>query len=121
MAMVLVVEDTLTQAEIMARTLRKAGYSTVSVTSGEDARVKIGEQKPDAIVLDVVLPGESGFELCRDLKRDPETRSIPVILCSTKNTEIDRFWGIKQGADSYLAKPFAGEELVKVLQAVMSR
>jgi two-component system, chemotaxis family, response regulator PixH len=119
MAIVLVVEDTLTHAEIMAGTLRQAGYSTISVTSGEDARLKIDEQKPDAIVLDVVLPGESGFELCRDLKKNPETRNIPVILCSTKNTEIDRFWGIKQGADSYLAKPFAGEELLRALRTVI--
>lgn len=93
MATILVVEDTLTQAEIITGTLRKAGYNTVLVCSSEDAKTKITQQKPDAILLDIVLPGESGFELCRELKENPETRNIPIVMCSTKNGEMDKFGG----------------------------
>jgi len=119
MTTILVVEDTLTQAEIITGTLRKAGYNTVLVGSSEDAKVKIIEQKPDAIVLDVVLPGESGFELCRELKENPETRGIPVVMCSTKSGEMDKFWGLKQGASSYITKPIDTEELVRALKLVV--
>lgn len=120
MATVLVVEDTLTQAEIITGALRKAGFSTIAVTSSEDARIKISQQKPDAIVLDVVLPGESGFELCRDLKENPETRSIPIVICSTKSGEIDKFWGMKQGASHYLTKPIDPDELLRAVRLVVS-
>jgi two-component system, chemotaxis family, response regulator PixH len=119
MATILVVEDTLTQSEIMTGALRKAGFSAIAVTSSEDAKVKIHQQKPDAIILDVVLPGESGFELCRELKKNPETKHIPVIMCSTKNGEMDRFWGIKQGADSYLTKPINTDELVRTVKLMI--
>ncbi|MCU0571149.1 MAG: response regulator [Oculatellaceae cyanobacterium Prado106] len=120
MATILVIEDTLTQAEIMTGALRQAGFSTIAVTSSEDAKLKIDQQKPDAIVLDVVLPGASGFEFCRELKGNPNTRSIPVIMCSTKDGEMDRFWGIKQGADSYLTKPINTEELVRTVKLMVS-
>lgn len=120
MTTVLVIEDTLTDAEIITGTLRKAGFTAIAVTSSEDAKVKIGQQKPDAIVLDVVLPGISGFELCRELKENPTTASIPVVLCTTKNTEMDKFWGMKQGASSFVSKPINAEELVKAVRSVMN-
>jgi two-component system, chemotaxis family, response regulator PixH len=119
MATVLVVEDTLTQAEIITGTLRKAGYNTVLADSSEDARVKLTQQKPDAIVLDVVLPGESGFELCRELKENPETCNIPVVLCSTKSGEMDKFWGLKQGAASYITKPIDTDELLRAMKLIV--
>lgn len=118
MATILVVEDTLTQAEIITGTLRKAGFTAISVPSSEDAKVKIEQQKPDAIVLDVVLPGVSGFEFCRELKDDPSTANIPVVLCTTKNSEMDRFWGMKQGASSFVTKPINEEELVNAVKSV---
>jgi two-component system, chemotaxis family, response regulator PixH len=117
MATILVVEDTLTESEIITGTLRKAGFTTIAVANSEDAKAQILRQKPDAILLDIVLPGESGFELCRALKENPETASIPIILCSTKNGEMDKFWGMKQGASSYITKPIIGEELVKACMA----
>lgn len=119
MATILVVEDTLTEAEIITGTLRKAGFTAMAAGSSEEARTKIGQQKPDAIVLDVVLPGISGFEFCRELKDDPATASIPVVLCTTKNTEMDRFWGLKQGAASFVAKPIDEAELLKAVKSVM--
>jgi Response regulators consisting of a CheY-like receiver domain and a winged-helix DNA-binding domain len=115
MSTVLVVEDTLTQAEIIAGTLRNAGYTVQVATSGEDAKLKIAQQKPNLIVLDVVLPGESGFELCRELKDKSETKDIPIVMCSTKSGEMDKFWGIKQGAAAYLTKPVNPDELVRTV------
>ncbi|MBE9029980.1 response regulator [filamentous cyanobacterium LEGE 11480] len=119
MATVLVVDDTLTEIEIITKTLQAAGFSTITANSSEVAKLKINEQRPDAIVLDIVLPGESGFELCRELKDDPATSTIPVILCSTKDSEMDKFWGLKQGAASYLTKPIVGEDLVRTMQALV--
>lgn len=119
MATILVVDDTLTQIEIITKTLQAAGFSTITANSSEVAKLKINEQPPDAIVLDVVLPGESGFELCRELKENPKTASIPVILCSTKDSEMDKFWGMKQGAASYLTKPIVAEELVRTMQSLV--
>jgi two-component system, chemotaxis family, response regulator PixH len=109
MATILVVDDTLTEIEIITKTLQAAGFSTITANSSEVAKLKINEQRPDAIVLDIVLPGESGFELCRELKDNPSTAGIPVILCSTKNSEMDKFWGLKQGASSYLTNASTGE------------
>jgi two-component system, chemotaxis family, response regulator PixH len=113
MATVLIVEDTNTEAEIIGGTLRGAGFVTIRAVSSEDAKTKLSEQKPDLIILDVVLPGESGFELCRELKEAPNTQMIPIILCSTKNTEMDKFWGMKQGASSYLTKPIVAADLIR--------
>ncbi|MCA1904585.1 MAG: two-component system response regulator [Cyanobacteria bacterium M5B4] len=119
MATILVVEDTMTQAEVIGGTLRSAGYDVIVATSSEDAKVKLAQQKPNLMVLDVVLPGESGFELCRELKENADTKDIPVVLCSTKSGEMDRFWGMKQGAAAYLAKPVDTEELVRTVKMLI--
>ncbi len=119
MATVLVVEDTLTQAEIISGTLRKAGYDVIVATSSEEAKAKLAQQKPNLLVLDVVLPGESGFEFCRELKSNSETKDIPIVLCSTKSGEMDKFWGMKQGAAAYLTKPIDTEELVRTVKMLI--
>ncbi|ELS32575.1 MULTISPECIES: response regulator transcription factor [Pseudanabaena] len=119
MSTILVVEDTMTQAEIIIGSLRNAGFNTILAMSGDEARTKIGQQKPSAIVLDVVLPNESGFELCRDLKDKPTTKDIPIILCSTKSGEMDKFWGMKQGASAYLTKPVDIDELVRTIRLLV--
>jgi len=116
MTTILVVEDTLTETEIITKCLQKAGFNTIAVTSSEEAKIKIAQQRPDAIVLDVVLPKESGFELCRELKENEATKSIPIVMCSTKSGEMDKFWGMKQGASSYLTKPIVQEELVRIVK-----
>jgi two-component system, chemotaxis family, response regulator PixH len=116
MSTVLIVEDTLTEAEIITSTLKGAGFTTVLAKSSEDAKAILNQQKPDLIVMDVVLPGESGFELCRELKEKPETKDIPIVMCSTKSGEMDKFWGMKQGASSYLTKPIDPAELVRTVK-----
>lgn len=116
---VLVVEDGLTDMEILSRYLQQAGYSVIGATSSEEAQVKIDSTKPDLIFLDVILPGKSGFEICRELKNNPDTSKIPVVFCSTKNSDVDKIWGNMLGAEGYLSKPINQEELVLVLKQLL--
>jgi chemotaxis family two-component system response regulator PixH len=115
LSIVLVVEDGLTDTEIISRYLQKAGFFVICVTSGEEAQQKLQQQKPDLILVDIILPGQSGFELCRDLKTNPNTSQIPVVMCSTKNTGVDKMWGAMLGADAYLSKPVRQDELIGVV------
>lgn len=112
---VLVVEDSLTQRQVLTLYLQKAGLAVVSVKSSEEAQSSLSVQKPDLIILDVILPGQSGFELCRELKADPSTSQIPVVICSTKNTDVDKMWGNMLGADAYLPKPVDDKELMQTI------
>jgi len=118
---VLVVEDTLTDRSVLVGCLQKAGFFVLTAGSSEEAVDRIQQQKPDVIVLDVVLPGRSGFELCRDLKGEEKTSMIPIVLCSTKDTAMDKFWGKKQGAEGYVTKPVDQEELVRTVMSVLRR
>ena len=119
MRTVLIVEDSLVQLQILTGYLQQAGLSVVSVTNGEEMLDKLIKHKLDLIILDVILPGQSGFELCRELKADPQTQQIPVVLCSTKNTEVDKMWGNMLGADAYLPKPVDRLELIQLVQKLM--
>ena len=112
---VLVVEDGLADREIISQYLQQAGYFVVSAKSGEEAEEKLHENKPDVIFLDVILPGQSGFEMCRELKKNPQTSKIPVVICSTKNSDADKIWGKILGADAYLSKPIDQAELMSTL------
>ena len=119
MRTVLIVEDSLLQTQVLTRYLQQAGLGVVSVTSGEEVQDKLTKHKLDLIILDVILPGQSGFELCRELKTDPHTCQIPVVICSTKNTEVDKMWGNMLGADAYLPKPVDRLELIQLVQKLM--
>ncbi|MBW4662295.1 MAG: response regulator [Drouetiella hepatica Uher 2000/2452] len=115
MTTVLLVEDSLTETELLTRYLRQAGLTVVSVTNGEEAQLKFQIHNPDLVLLDVILPGQSGFELCRKLKTSSKTRHIPVVICSTKDTEADKLWGSMLGADAYLPKPVDSKELINLV------
>jgi CheY-like chemotaxis protein len=108
----LVVDDSSLAREVIAKYLHQSGFRVLTASSGEEAIEQISKYKPNIIILDVVLPGRSGFALCRDLKATAETTNIPIILFSNKKTNVDRFWGLKQGADAYLSKPVTEEELL---------
>ncbi|WP_421656774.1 response regulator [Leptothermofonsia sp. ETS-13] len=118
MGTILIVEDTPSEMELISHYLRQSGYSVVGAVSAKEALSRAIELKPDVIITDVVMPGMSGFELCRSLKKHPLTEHVPVILCTSKSQEIDRLWGMKQGASAYLTKPFTSEQLVRVVQSV---
>jgi chemotaxis family two-component system response regulator PixH len=119
MATALVVDDTVTEREILKSFLTEAHFDVVIAITGEEALEKAGSTNPNVIILDVVLPGKSGFEVCRELKEQDATKNIPVIICSTKNTEMDKFWGLKQGADGYVTKPVNKEELLEAVKKLV--
>ncbi|MBE7380073.1 MAG: response regulator [Leptolyngbya sp. SIO1E4] len=115
---ILIVEDTPSEMELMRCYLLEDGYTVIGAATAQEAIDKAVELNPAAIVTDVVMPGMSGFELCRSLKKAPATANIPVIICSSKNQEIDRLWGMKQGADAYITKPFTQSQLVRAVKSV---
>lgn len=115
---ILIVEDTPSEMELMSHYLRDSGYNVIGATTAKEAIDKAVTLKPFVIVTDVVMPGMSGFELCRSLKKKNETANIPVVICSSKDQEIDRLWGMKQGADAYITKPFTQEQLIRAVKSV---
>jgi two-component system, chemotaxis family, response regulator PixH len=120
MNQVLIVEDSKTEMEKLKRCLEGSGYSVQGVTSGEEAELRVKQQRPSLILLDVILPGESGFELCRKLKDDPATKSIPVVIYSTKDKEMDRTWGNMSGADAYLSKSVDEQVLLQTVNQLLN-
>ncbi len=117
----LIVEDSLTEAEIISSCLKLGGIDVQLAKSGEEALEKLGSSSPDIIILDVVLPGCSGFELCRTLKSESKTSAIPVLMCSTKGSDMDKFWGMKQGADAYLPKPIDQALFIQTVRDLINR
>ncbi len=119
MSKVLVVDDSLMDRRVLSSYLTEAGLTVLDVESAEEAMEKIADYQPQLIVLDVVMGGKSGFEFCRNLKSDQNTKPIPVILCSSKSTEADKMWGDVVGADAYITKPVNRDELLgKVEQLI---
>ena len=112
----LIVEDSQTDLQIMSSCLGQNGYDVVKAANHDEALSQIEQQPFNLIILDVVLPDRSGFELCRQLKQEEATKNIPIVICSTKNSDLDKFWGMKQGADAYLTKPIDTDELTRTLQ-----
>lgn len=115
----LIVEDSQADLQIMSSCLGENGFEVFKATSHQEAIAQIEKQLFNLIVLDVVLPDRSGFELCRQLKQEEKTRETPVIICSTKDSDLDKFWGMKQGADAYLTKPLDPNELTRTLEQVV--
>jgi twitching motility two-component system response regulator PilH len=115
---VLIVDDSATDAHLMSEILKKNGYNVSTATSGEEGIAKAKKEKPDLILMDIVMPGMSGFEATRSITRDPETASIPVIICSTKGQETDKAWGLRQGAKDYLVKPVQEKVLLEKLKTL---
>jgi two-component system, chemotaxis family, response regulator PixH len=118
MTTALIVEDVQTDLLILTNYLETIGWQVVSAGSGEDALTYLKNNQPDIVFLDVILPGRSGFDICRTIKARAETKKIPVAICSSKSTDMDRFWGLKQGADFYLGKPVEREEFLSVIQKI---
>ena len=109
---VLVVDDSPTNRHVAVTLLQKEGYAVTTAADGEEALEKVATLRPPLVVLDIVLPKMNGYQVLRHLKTTPETRNIKVILVSSKDQESDRFWGLKQGADDYIAKPYPDEALI---------
>jgi twitching motility two-component system response regulator PilH len=115
---VLIVDDSPTERFFLTDVLRKQGYEVITAESGEQGVAVAKQEMPDLILMDVVMPGLNGFQATRQLSRNPETQSIPVIMCTTKGQETDRVWGMRQGAIDYLVKPVVAEELIAKVKAL---
>jgi twitching motility two-component system response regulator PilH len=115
MAKVMVVDDAYSDLKLMESILRGAGHDVVSLSDGETLEDHLQAERPDVLLLDIVMPRRNGYEILRALRRDARTRQTPVVLVSSKNQESDRAWGRKQGADEYLAKPFTSEQLLTMV------
>lgn len=116
---VLVVEDSPTQREMITDLLKGSGLTVMVASDGMEALQQIQLSCPDLVVLDVVMPKMNGYEVCRRLKTDPKTQNIPVIMCSSKSEEFDRYWGMKQGADAYIVKPYQPKELLITIKQLL--
>ncbi len=115
---VLVIDDMQSQLQLLANYLERAGYRVSTAQSGAIALEKIKLDKPDIIVTDLVMPDLSGLELCRELKRIPETAHIPIIACTNKDRKMDQSWAMKQGIAVYVTKPCTETQLVDAVRSV---
>ena len=119
--LVLIVEDEAALVTMLRYNLEKEGFAVCEAGDGEEALVQIAERKPDVVLLDWMLPLVSGIEVCRQIRRSPASRSLPVVMLTARGEEGDRVRGLNSGADDYVVKPFSPTELIARLRAVMRR
>lgn len=115
---VLIVDDSKTELLMLSDLLTKSGFAVRTADCAEEAVKRLAEQKPDLILMDVVMPGQNGFQLTRAISRDPQYADVPIIMCTSKNQETDRVWGMRQGARDYITKPVDGKELLSKISAL---
>ncbi len=121
MKTVLVVEDSRTDQRLIMALLQQVGLNVFCVDSAESALSWLASNpQPDLIVLDIVMPGLNGFDLCRQLRSDPDFENTSIIFCSSKDQEFDQFWALRQGGNAYITKPFAPLDLVKTVCSYLS-
>ena len=109
---ILVVDDSKAELHVLSELLFKRGYAVRTAENGDEALKRLAEDKPDLILMDVVMPGQNGFQLTRTITRDPRYAGLPVILCTSKNQETDKVWGLRQGAKDYVVKPVQADDLI---------
>jgi twitching motility two-component system response regulator PilH len=114
---ILLVDDSKTELFHLSDILAKRGYSVRTAENGDEALRRLAEDKPDLILMDVVMPGQNGFQLTRKITRDPRWSDVPVIMCTSKNQETDKVWGMRQGARDYIVKPVDADELLAKLKS----
>ncbi|HEX4926757.1 MAG TPA: response regulator [Burkholderiales bacterium] len=115
---ILVVDDSPTDRQYLSEILSKSGFKVATAESAEDAMAKLRTSRPDLVLMDVVMPGQNGFQATRALSRDESTKSIPIILCSSKGQETDKVWGLRQGARDYVVKPVNPADLLAKIAAL---
>lgn len=119
MSTVLLVEDSLTQREMISDLLKGNGLNVIVAGDGVEALEQVRSSSPDLIVLDIIMPRMNGYEVCRQLKANSQTQNLAVVMCSVKKDEVDRYWGMKQGADAYISKPFHPQELIGTVKQLL--
>ncbi len=119
--LVMIVEDEAPLVTLLRYNLEKEGFGVCEAANGEEALVQIAERKPDVVLLDWMLPLVSGIEVCRQIRRSPQSRSLPIIMLTARGEEADKIRGLNSGADDYITKPFSPNELVARVRAVIRR
>lgn len=119
MARILIVDDSPTEMYKLTGMLEKHGHEVLKAENGADGVALARQEKPDAVLMDIVMPGLNGFQATRQLSKEQDTKDIPVIMITTKDQETDKVWGTRQGAKGYLTKPVDEETLIKTLNAVL--
>ena len=114
---ILVVDDSPTDRQYLSDILTKSGYKVTTANSAEEALAKVKQSAPDLVLMDVVMPGQNGYQATRQLTKDDATKHIPVIICTTKGQETDKLWGMRQGARDYIVKPVDPTELMAKIRA----
>jgi twitching motility two-component system response regulator PilH len=114
---ILLVDDSKTELHYLSDLLGKRGYAVRTAENGEEAMRRLTEDRPDLILMDVVMPGQNGFQLTRAITRDTRFADVPVIMCTSKALETDKVWGMRQGACDYVVKPVNGEELIAKIKS----
>ncbi|MGH8206280.1 MAG: response regulator [Steroidobacteraceae bacterium] len=120
MALILIVDDSPTEVHVMQKALEGHGYRTAIAADGAEAVRLARQMHPDLIFMDIVMPGINGYQATRALVSDPDTRSIPIVMVTSKGQDADRVWGLKQGAVDYLIKPVSPDQLVEKAQATLA-
>ena len=115
---ILIVDDSKTELMFMTDLLTKSGFAVKTAENAEDAFRRLAEEKPDLILMDVVMPGQNGFQLPRAITRDPLYADVPIIMCTSKNQETDRVWGMRQGAKDYITKPVDADDLMAKIKSL---
>ena len=115
---ILLVDDSSTDRHVIGQMLMRGGYTVVAVESAEQALARVVDIKPDLVLMDVVMPGQNGFQATRELSRNEATQGIPVIICTSKRQETDRIWGMRQGARDYIVKPIDEADLLARIRAL---
>lgn len=116
MAKILIADDSATQVALIQAAVSAAGHVSVTATNGEEALRMAASEKPALILLDVVMPQADGFQVCRKLRKLPETANTPIVMVTSKGQETDKSWGLRQGASSYVVKPFETKALVEIIR-----
>jgi twitching motility two-component system response regulator PilH len=115
---VLIVDDSPTERYYLTELLTKSGFEVSQAESAEDAMTKLQGDLPDLILLDVVMPGQNGFQFTRQLSKDPATQLVPIIICTSKTQQTDRIWALRQGARDFLTKPVRPDDLLEKIAAL---
>ncbi len=119
MSVVLVVDDSATAREMLVAELQRAGFRVMAAADGAEAMEHIKVTPPALVITDLIMPRVNGYELCRNIKSNPLTKHVPVIMCSTKAEEFDRYWGMKQGADAYITKPYQPKDMINAVKYLL--
>jgi len=115
---ILIVEDSATDRQFLSELLSKNGFKVATAQNAEEALAKAKELRPDLVLMDVVMPGQNGFQATRTLSKDEATKQIPIIICTSKGQATDKAWGLKQGARDYIVKPVSAPELLAKISAL---